>query len=269
MIDLLRRLGPVSDEAWTAIDDEARQTLKRFLGARRLVDFHGPKGWSFSAIDLGRVEKLSKPPRDNVEGSLRQVQPLVELRTEFTLLRSEIEVIDRGGPDPDLDPVREAARAIALAEDRAIFHGYSPAGIRGINERPMAECTPITDDYEKYPRAVAEALNRLRNEGIDGPYAIALGPRCYKGLTETVSRGGYPVIDHVRKLVDGPIVWAPGMDGATVLSTRGGDFELFVGRDFSIGYQTHDATSVSLYLIESFTFRLVTPQAAVPLVYTS
>jgi uncharacterized linocin/CFP29 family protein len=204
-----------------------------------------------------------------VSAALRQVQPLVELRTDFTLSRSEIEVIDRGGPDPDLNPVREAARAIALAEDRAIFHGYAAGGIKGINERGKAECMSITDDYEKYPRAVAEALNRLRHEGIDGPYAIALGPRCYKGLTETVSKGGYPVIDHVRKLVDGPIVWAPGIDGASVLSTRGSDFELFVGRDFSVGYQAHDAASVSLYLIESFTFRLVTPEAAVPLVYTS
>lgn len=269
MNDLLRGLAPISDAGWKAIDDEARQTLKRFLGARQLVDFRGPKGWAYSAVDLGRATKLAKPPREKVTGALRQVQPLVELRSDFTLSRTEIEVIDRGGPDPDLDAVRQAARAIALAEDRAIFHGYAAAGIKGINERGKAECMAITDDYEKYPRAVAEALNRLRNEGIDGPYAIALGPRCYKGLTETVSKGGYPVIDHVRRLVDGPIVWAPGMDGASVLSMRGGDFELFVGRDFSIGYETHDAASVSLYILESFTFRLVTPEAAVPLVYTS
>jgi uncharacterized linocin/CFP29 family protein len=165
--------------------------------------------------------------------------------------------------------MRAAARAIGLAEDRAVFHGYAAAGIKGINEQPRARCMAISTDYEQYPRAVAEALNRLRDAGIDGPYAIALGPRCYTGLTETVSRGGYPVIEHVRRLVDGPIVWAPGIDGACVLSLRGGDFELFVGRDFSIGYQSHDADVVTLYLIESFTFRLVTPEAAVPLVYES
>jgi uncharacterized linocin/CFP29 family protein len=213
------------------------------------------------------VDPLSAPPREKVTGAIRQVQPLVELRAEFTLSRAEVEVIDRGGPDPDLDPVRSAARAIGLAEDRAVFHGYAAAGIKGINERSRSQCMTIATDYEVYPKAVAEALNRLRNDGIDGPYAIALGPRCYTGLTETVSRGGYPVIEHVRRLIDGPIVWAPGIDGASVLSLRGGDFELFVGRDFSIGYQSHDARSVTLYLIESFTFRLVTPEAAVPLVY--
>jgi uncharacterized linocin/CFP29 family protein len=127
----------------------------------------------------------------------------------------------------------------------------------------------ITEDYEKYPRVVAEALNKLRKTGIDGPYAIALGPRCYTGLTEITTRGGYPVIEHVRRLVDGPIVWAPGINGACVLSMRGGDFDLTVGRDFSVGYSSHDATSVGLYLVESFTFRLITPEAAVPLVYTT
>jgi len=269
MNDLLRGLAPISDHAWKEIDEEARRTLTPILAARKVVDFKGPLGWHRSAVSLGRVSPLSTPPREKVAGAIRQVQPLVELRAEFTLSRAEVEVIDRGGPDPDLDPVREAARTIGLAEDRAVFHGYAAAGIKGINEQAKARCMTISTDYEQYPRAVAEALNRLRNAGVDGPYAIALGPRCYIGLTETVSRGGYPVIEHVRRLVDGPIVWAPGIDGASVLSLRGGDFELFVGRDFSIGYQSHDARTVTLYLIESFTFRLVTPEAAVPLVYQS
>ena len=69
------------------------------------------------------------------------------------------------------------------------------------------------------------------------------------------------------RLLDGPIVWAPGVDGAVVLSQRGGDFELIVGQDFSIGYLEHSASSVHLYLQESFTFRVLAPEAAVPLSY--
>jgi uncharacterized linocin/CFP29 family protein len=51
------------------------------------------------------------------------------------------------------------------------------------------------------------------------------------------------------------------------MSLRGGDFELTVGQDFSVGYLDHTSTSVLLYLQETFTFRVLTPQASVPLTY--
>src|SRR5262249_21939250 len=173
---------------------------------------------------------------------------------------------DRGAKDPDTDAVIEAARAIAIAEDRAVFHGFSPAGIRGICEAQAAEAVDLDEDFIKYPVSVATALTKLRDEGVGGPFAIALGERCYKGLTETTS-GGYPVLEHVRRMVDGPLVWAPGVDGAVVVSLRGGDFELTVGQDFSIGYLDHDAARVRLYIEESFVFWLISPQAAIPMAY--
>jgi uncharacterized linocin/CFP29 family protein len=76
-------------------------------------------------------------------------------------------------------------------------------------------------------------------------------------------------MEHVRRLLDGPLVWAPAVDGAAVLSLRGGDFELTVGQDFSIGYLEHNASVVRLYLQESFTFRVIAAEAAVPLAYAS
>jgi uncharacterized linocin/CFP29 family protein len=103
--------------------------------------------------------------------------------------------------------------------------------------------------------------------GIEGPYGLALGPAPYMRVLETTEHGGYPLLDHLRTIVGGPLVWAPGVDGAVVMSVRGDDFELVVGQDFSIGYLSHSATSVTLYLQESFTFRVLTPEAAVPLAY--
>lgn len=267
MNDLLRELAPVPAEAWTQIETEAKRTLKRMLAARKLVDFSGPLGWEASAIGLGRSERLKAAPEKGVDARLRKVQPLVELRIPFELSRDELEAVGRGAQDPNLDPVREAARAAALAEDRAIFHGYADAGIHGIVEAAAPSKCTITEDYTAYLGVVAEATQKLRSAGVDGPYAIALGPRCYTGLNKTTI-GGFPVIEHVRRLLDGPIVWAPGVDGAVVLSLRGGDFALTVGQDFAIGYLEHTATAVRLYLQESFTFRVLSPEAAVPLTYS-
>lgn len=266
MNDLLRALAPISGEAWKEIDAEATRTLKVLLAARQLVDFNGPLGWDACAISLGRTDKLSPSLQDGVASRIRRVQPLVEIRIPFEIQREELEAIGRGAKDPDLDAVRNAARAAAVAEDRAIFQGYAAAGIQGIFQASSAQNLTIPDAFEAYPDIVAEATHRLRSEGVNGPYGIALGPRCYTGLTRSTSRG-YPVIDHVRELLDGPIVWAPAADGAVVMSLRGGDFDLSVGQDFSIGYLDHTGTSVLLYLQESFTFRVLAPEAAVPLTY--
>lgn len=266
MNDLLRNLAPVSEAAWEEIENEARRTLRATLAARKLVDFSGPLGWDASAVNLGRSTRLKAAPEKKVEARLRRVQPLVELRIGFELSREELEAVGRGAADPDLDPVREAARSLGLAEDRAVFHGHAEAGIGGIVDAAAASTCAIGEDYAQYVGVVADALHRLRSAGVDGPYGIALGPRCYTGLHKTLV-GGFPVFEHVRQLLDGPIVSAPAVDGAVVLSQRGGDFELAVGQDFSIGYLDHSPTAVRLYLQESFTFRVLAPEAAVPLSY--
>ena len=102
--------------------------------------------------------------------------------------------------------------------------------------------------------------------GVEGPYGLALGPEAYTRVLETTEHGGYPLLDHLRKIIGGPLVWAPGVDGAVVVSQRGGDFLLETGDDLSVGYDRHDAETVGFYLVESFTFRVATPEAAVALI---
>jgi uncharacterized linocin/CFP29 family protein len=267
MDDLHRKLAPISKDAWKAIDEEAKKHLTVSLGGRRIVDFAGPRGWSFSAVELGEVQAVDGQSEPGVSAAVRRVLPLVELRAPFELSRRELENIARGSKDPDLDAVRAAARSIALAEDRAIFYGYPAAGITGLFQASAENTLTLTRDYQKYPLVVSEGLARLHANGVGGPYALALGPDCYRGLTGTATSGGYPVLEHVQRLINGSVFWAPAVRGALIASLRGGDFELVVGRDLSIGYEEHSASTVRLYLQESLTFRVLSPEAAVPLVY--
>jgi uncharacterized linocin/CFP29 family protein len=267
MNHLHRGHAPISQDAWRAIDAQAKQTLTTLLAARRLVDFNGPLGWSAASIPAGRTEKLTAALQEGVASRLRLALPLLEIRIPFEVSRDELEAIGRGARDIDLDSVRNAARAAAIAEDRAIFQGYSAARIEGVFGACAKQRLSIPASFEAYPEVVAEATHRLRSEGVAGPYGIALGPRCYTGLTRSTLRG-YPIINHVRELLDGPIIWAPAADGAVVMSLRGGDFELTVGEDFSVGYLDHTGASVLLYLQETFTFRVLSPEAAAPLTYS-
>lgn len=268
MNHLHRELAPITPDAWAEIEQQARQSLKRMLAGRKLFEFEGPHGWEHAAVNLGRVETLNNPPEPSARVRSRVVQPLIESRVPFELDRDELEAAGRGAPDIDLDAVAEAARHAALMEDGALFNGYAAAGITGVMQTGEHKHLAITEDYTRYPGLVAEATGMLRGAGVDGPYGIALGPRCFTELMRTTEQG-YPVMEHVQRMLKGPIVWAPAVDGAVVVSLRGGDFALHVGQDFSIGYTSHSESTVTLYLQESFTSLVFGPEAAVPLRYAS
>ncbi|MEX0790347.1 MAG: family 1 encapsulin nanocompartment shell protein [Actinomycetota bacterium] len=264
MNNLLRPLAPITSAGWQLVDEEANQQLKVALAARQLVDFAGPHGWEHSAVNLGRTNPVPSAPTGVLAHS-RKVLSLVELRTDFALSKAELADVDRGSDEIDLAPLTEAARRIALAENVAVFHGYPEAAIEGIIEQSPHPSVGLGEDFESYPGDVAKAVERLRQDGIGGPYGLALGPEGYTGVVESTQHGGYPVFDHLRRILGGPIVWAPGVSGAVVLSLRGGDFQFSSGLDFAVGYDHDDAESVHLYIQESFAFRVITAEAAVAL----
>jgi uncharacterized linocin/CFP29 family protein len=258
---LLREKAPITEQGWAELDEEAKERLEPGLAARKLVDFSGPHGWDYSATNLGRVEELAGG--ENVRACRRVVLPLIEMRVDFTVSRRELRDLERGAVDIDLDALDEAARRMALAENTAVFHGWEAAGVRGIAESCSHEAVALDGDFNHYSNHTAEAVETLLKIGISGPYGLALGPDEYTGVIQTAEHGGYPLFDHLKKILQGgPIVWAPGVRGAVVVSLRGGDFLFESGQDLSIGYDHHDADNVYLYLEESFSFRIATPEAA-------
>jgi uncharacterized linocin/CFP29 family protein len=263
MNHLLRDVAPITEDGWADIDEEAKERLEVALAARKLVDFSGPHGWDYSATSLGRTED-AESPAEGVEARRRRVLPLVELRVPFALSRDELRAGDRGAADVDYGPLDDAARRMATAENVAVMHGSGDGGITSASSHPSIT---LSEDFDDYPSDVAKALELLRREGVGGPYGLALGPKCYTGVIESTEHGGYLVLDHLSKILDGPVVWAPGVDGAVVLSLRGGDFLFESGQDLSVGYDSHDENEVRLYLEESFSFRVATPEAAVALTH--
>jgi uncharacterized linocin/CFP29 family protein len=244
MNNLHRELAPISDAAWAQIEEEASRTLKRYLAARRVVDVEAPA--------------------EGILARQRIVKPVVELRVPFELDRQQIDDVERGANDSDWQPVKDAARHIAFAEDRAVFEGYPAGGIDGVRQGTSNPIMTLPTDLRDYPDVIAQALSQLRLVGVNGPYSVVLGADAYTGLSETRDHG-YPVLEHIKRLVSGEIIWAPAIAGGFVLTTRGGDFDLHIGQDVSIGYSSHTDVAVTLYLQETFTFLLLTSEAAVAL----
>ena len=263
MNNLHRELAPISDAAWAQIKEETSRTFKRYLAGRRVVDVQGPAGTALSAVGTGHLRSIAAP-RDGIVSRQREVKAVVELRFPFELDRQAIDDVERGANDSDWQPAKDAARQIAFAEDCAVFEGYAAAGIGGIRQGTSNPIKTLPADVRKYPDAIAEGLSQLRLVGVNGPYAVLLGAEAYTALAET-SDYGYPVLEHVKRLVKDRIIWAPAIAGAFVLTTRGGDFDLHIGQDVSIGYLSHTDTAVRLYLQETFTFLYLTSEAAVAL----
>ncbi|HEY6462522.1 MAG TPA: family 1 encapsulin nanocompartment shell protein [Polyangiaceae bacterium] len=264
MNDLLKRQhAPVTAEAWEQIDEEARRVLKLHLAGRKLVDFSGPHGWTMGCVNTGRLKHIDKGPIAGVGHAVREVQPLVELRSPFVMPILELDYASRGADDLDLDPVIAVAERVAHAEDAAIFHGFGDGHITGIVEASPHAPVEVRTNLE-WPRAVAAGKEVLRRAGVNGPYALALGTQAYTELVAD-SEDGYPLRRRIEEnIIDGSLVWAPALrGGAVLLSTRGGDYELTVGQDLAIGYLAHDRDTVELYLTESFTFRVLEEKAAI------
>jgi uncharacterized linocin/CFP29 family protein len=172
----------------------------------------------------------------------------MELRATFEVSRAELADLERGAADVDLGPLDDAARRLAAAENAAVFHGLGAAGISGVAQASTQQPVVLSEDCDLYPRAVAQAVASLRQEGVGGPYGLAVSPDIHTNIVETSEHGGYPLLEHLTTILGGPVVWAPGLQGALVLSQRGGDFLFDCGQDISIGYDHHDANGVHLYL---------------------
>lgn len=266
MTDILRKsLAPIADEAWAEIELQSKRILKGNLSGRGLVDFKGPFGWELAAVNLGAVRVGNSEPVKGVSWGRRETLNLIEARAYFTLKQWDLDNISRGGKAPDLDPMLAAARKLAQFEETALYHGFGEGGIKGICE--SATHKPVLlppDDPDAFTEAVETGVVAIQKSGIGGPYALVLGTEPY-ALLQVGDPQAYPLRKQVAAIASGGVYWSPALHGGVLLSRRGGDFEMTVGQDISIGYRSHEKDSVDLYFTESFTFRVLEPSAAIEL----
>src|ERR1700736_1257123 len=213
MNNLYRDLAPVTEVAWAEIELEATRTFKRHIAGRRVVDVSEPGGPTTAAISTGRLLDV-KAPTDGVVAQLRVSKPLVRLRVPFALSRGAIDDVERGSQDSDWDPVKAAAKKLAFVEDRAIFEGYAAASIEGIRSSSSNKPLALPEDPGDMPDAISQALTSLRLAGVDGPYSVLLSADAYTKVSETTEHG-YPIREHLNRLVDGGTIWPPRNAGGS------------------------------------------------------
>ncbi|MEA4951131.1 Maritimacin [bioreactor metagenome] len=262
-MDILRRAASlITPEAWAELDEQAKKVLTANLSARKFVDVEGPKGWSYSAHATGRLDVAQKQPKDGVQFGVNRVLPLVESRFTFDMDIWELDNISRGAKDPDLSALEKAAKEIALFEEKAVYNGLPAAGIEGLSAAAGKRSIKIGgDDGQSLVNALSAALFNFSQDAVEGPYALVASPKVWKTIYTSVP--GYPISKHVGNLVDKVILSA--QEDSYLVSLRGGDFELVLGQDLSLGFEERNGGKVRLFFAESFTFRVITPEAVIAL----
>ena len=266
-MDILKReLAPIPAEAWTEIDAQAIRSLKAILSARKVIDVTGPMGTNFPGVPEGRLEFPKKQPKDAVTYGIHKVHHLVETRIPFELDVTELDNVVRGAKDLDLANLEEAARKIALFEEKVIYHGLPEANIRGLALCTGGECLTMGAKPEQLLEAIAEGITAFTGRSVEGPYAFVVGPKLWSLMSAHLQ--GYPVKMQAENILGGQVVLSPYLTGkheseAFMLSQRGGDLEIILGQDMAVGYESHNFEKVKLYYTESFTFRILEPAAVI------
>jgi uncharacterized linocin/CFP29 family protein len=262
-MEWLRRSAPsLSDKAWSAIDEAAASMFKQTVVARRIADFDGPRGWEHVATHLGTFKRAGAPKgAGKVQFSIPDVLLLTELRAEFTLSWAAIDAFERVGPPLETEAIEEAAREIALGEDRLAFFGNSSyPGLLTSHKSPRVALS----DWSVPGRIVTDllaAVQKLDELGVKGPYeAVLSAPHYYSYLHQTGEGGVYPAAKQLGIFIQ-KVHSSPAIDGAVLFSTRGNDFVITAGGDLTVGYRAHDDTSVHLFCVETIAAHLLTPHA--------
>lgn len=261
-MDLLRReLAPITPKAWGEIDAMAREALVANLSARKFVDLDGPHGIDHPCVNLGRLEVPAAQKPDAVRFGVHQVLPLVEARVSFVLKQWELDNIDRGARDIQLDALVDASRKMAGFEEDAVFKGFDAACIKGLHSEVAAPRIPLELDMDALVDAVSEGQAQLLRDGVEGSANLVVNPEVWKFLARSTPGGTLRSL--LEKQLGGAVIYSNAVQGALLAAARGGDFELTLGQDFSIGYHHHTSDEIFLFMTESFTFRVITPEALV------
>lgn len=258
---LRRSKAPLSEAAWAEVDEQARRCFQATLSVRRFADVDGPHGIDYFAAPNGRLNVPTTQSQSGARYGIAQVQPLVEVRVPFELSQWELDNLTRGAKDVDLAPLETAAWETSRFEETAVYNGLKDAGITALAETSDHKTVSLGKDHAETIPAVASAVTQLQKSMVEGPYAMVVTEEVWHHLLSAVN--GRPLKHHVEYILSGPVFFSPFVERSMVVSIRGGDFELVLGQDLSVGYESHNSESVKLFFTESFTFRTLDPRALI------
>lgn len=255
MESLNRGAAPFDSGLWERIDEAAEQAARAVLTGRRFIEVEGPYGLGLTSIEIGNDDYCRQPSPDEAGAVISAAISVPMVRRIFNLsLRRLAGHLDNHQP-LDLNPVEQAAEAVARREEELIYYGqedFHLAGLLTAKGRSHLE----GGDWTRIDQALQDvlaAVTRLDDSGFAGPYALVLSPRLYNGLFRRYENTDLLQVEHLGRLCTAGIFKAP-IEGGAVIDPRVG--KLMIGQDISTGFASQDGIHCQLYVVESVVLRL-------------
>lgn len=126
----------IPDALWERLDKAAQEAAADILTARRFLDLEGPFGVGLTSVEIGS-ESYCRPADKNLAGVVAsRAIALPALQQLFELSIRRVEGHLAMGLPLDLNPVQEAAEAVARREDEIVYYGIEELGIAGLMNVP-------------------------------------------------------------------------------------------------------------------------------------
>lgn len=258
---LKKSIAPITDKGWDEIKVQTQQVLDSYITARNFIDVDGPNGLELGGVSTGRLNTPGNQPKKGVNYGIREFLPLVEIRKPFELDLWELDNIDRGAKDVDLPPLENAVKEMAWFEEKAIYDGFEPAQIKGLIPSAEGNRVPAPQGTNAFLKEIGNQILKLNRKGVEGPFTLVINESEWLNFVNLSE--GYPVQKQLKDILGGKVLINHFNKNTLLVSERGGDYELVLGQDITIGYDTHDTKKVKLYLTSSFTFRVLSSEAIV------
>ncbi len=256
---LKKNIAPITENAWKEIKEQSDSIFKLNLTARKFVDIEGPTGLEKGGVSTGRLILPDQQQTQGVYFGIREILPFIEIRVPFELNIWELDNLERGAKDIDLKALEETAKMLAEFENNALYKGFKKAHIEGLESCVQGNVLTTPEDPNEFLQTIGAQIISLEKDGINGPYTLVINDQTWRRLINLSK--GYPILKQLKDLLGGQIILNHSTPNSYLVSERGGDFELTIGQDISIGYDSHTAEKVKLYFTESFTFRVLSPDA--------
>lgn len=258
---LKKSIAPITDNAWEEITDQTKEILRNYLTARNFVDIDGPNGLKQGGVSTGRLIVPGDQSNEGINYGIREYLPMVEVRKPFELDLWELDNIERGAKDVDLTPLEDAVKEVANFEEKAIYQGFEPANITGLEQAAENDVVPIPSGTNAFLKEIGNQIIRLNREAVEGPYTLIISETEWLEMVKLSE--GYPIQKQLKEILGGKVIINPSNEKTFLVSERGEDYELVLGQDITLGYDSHTTKTVKLYLSSSFTFRVLSPEAVV------